>query len=71
MKPRKMSEAMTPVKHRRENGLRCADCPKWRPSYCPTIVVTRPADATVCRYGADLINSRETAKRAREKGGAR
>lgn len=67
MKKRRMSEAMKPVKYVRTNGRKCRDCPKWKPSYCPIIVVTRAADHPACRYGADLINSRDTAARIRAK----
>lgn len=61
-KPRNLAEATAPLRRARHV---CRECPLWKPSYCSLLVVTRAADRSVCRYGAERINAVKTYARAK------
>ena len=64
LKPLSMSDAMKSPTRKIKNT--CADCPLWKPCYCPIIVATRIARHPACRYGIQQINNELAKKWHRE-----
>lgn len=58
LKPRVMDEVMRPPD--RKTKYTCADCPLWKPCYCPIIVRTMVAIHPACRYGLWKISIEQT-----------